>query len=86
MIDGSCWEVLTNVQNIYKIVKFKSERLIKCSMRCRPNLVYSPGPGLCPLSLGLLDLTWSRPGTLPGPDLGPGPELNNYKTSVSFTF
>ena len=28
----------------------------------RPNLMYSPGPVLCPLS---------------GPDLGPGPELDN---------
>ena len=27
------------------------------------NLVYSQGPGLCPLSLDLLDLTWSRLGT-----------------------
>ena len=24
----------------------------------RPNLVYSPGQSLCPLSLDLLDLTW----------------------------
>ena len=32
----------------------------------RPNLVYSPGPGLWSLVLGPF-----------GPDLGPGPELDN---------
>ena len=37
----------------------------------RPNLVYIPGPGLW--TLELLDLTWSRPGSGPGP----GPELDN---------
>ena len=36
----------------------------------RLNLVYSPGPGLSPGTLDLLDLTW---------DLGPGPELDNNK-------
>ena len=34
----------------------------------RPNLVYSPGPSLCPLSLDLLDLTWDFRFDL-GPDL-----------------
>ena len=42
----------------------------------RPNLVYSPGPGLCPLSLDLLDLTWDLDLDL---GLGPGPELDNMK-------
>ena len=38
----------------------------------RPNLMYSPGPGLWPLVLG-------PSGPDLGPDLGPGPELDNIQ-------
>ena len=46
-------------------------------------LVYSPGPGLFPLSLDLLDLTLDLTWTLPGPDLGPGPEYSILKVQGS---
>ena len=41
----------------------------------RPNLVYSPGPDLCP---------WTLPGADLGPDLGPGPELDNKTYIIQF--
>ena len=43
----------------------------------RPNLVYSPGPGLWSLVLGHV-------GPDQGPNLGPGPELDNKAESPFF--